>query len=413
MKVESASTDIIKYVTDIVTCLTTCQSTNSFLESVHSILNDVTYAENFYIVLKNENDDISFPYFTDTTDSFTNEELNQLQIEDLHATLTYYALQINKPCNFVFDDIVALQTRGEINLLGTKPKQWLCFPLANKGHALGAFVIQSYRSTTEYSQHTQDVLLAISHIIACALDAFKNQNDLRVANKELYEHRNKLGSLVQERTYELKLEKQKLEDEMITRQQVQCKLEQNVTLLKEEINQKEVLQKKLEIEATHDSLTGLANRNAFCKAIKSITAKNSSLKHNIFILFLDLDGFKKVNDSLGHETGDNVLVEISRRLKTHFRKNDLVARIGGDEFVILIEDIDSKKSLHLIAERIICDIERPINVLESVVNISVSIGIACSENLNHLETKLLCNADNAMYQAKRQGSGNIVWFNEH
>jgi len=413
--IKAANVDIMTNVNEILSCLTSCCSTKIFLENIHSILRNIAYADNFYIVLKDTDNNISFPYFTDTKDSFTKDELNQLKIDDLKSTLTNFALKTNKPCNFINSDIVEMQNNGDINLIGTVPEQWLCFPLTNKGQALGAFVIQSYRNSSEYSCSVVEVLLALSHVISSALDAFSKQQKLKLANEELNSHRDKLGLLVMERTSELKLEKEKLEVEVKSRKEAQVNLERNIKTLQIEIKENERLQKTLEFEATHDSLTGLANRKALFNAINRIKARNKRSevsKQELFILYLDLDGFKVINDTFGHEAGDKVLIKIGQRVLPHIREYDLIARVGGDEFVILIEGADSNDSVHLIAERIIKDIERPIDIDTQKVCLSVSIGIASSNAPYHIESKLLGNADKAMYQAKKHGNGNVVWFKE-
>jgi len=404
--------DVIGHVKDIVACLTTCQSKNTFLKNIHSILKTITHADNFYVVLQDENRDISFPYFVDTKDSFTEEELNQVKIDDLNATLTYLALESNVPCDFSSNDIIELQKNNKIKTLGTIPKQWLCYPLVNKGHSLGAFVIQSYRTSSEYCSYVLEVLLAISHVIASALDAFNNNEKLKLANEELTSHRDNLGCLVLERTQELKLKTQKLESEIKLKNKIRVDLESGLKVLESEIVEREQLQNKLEFEVTHDSLTGLANRKALYNAKNRITEKIKRNKKKLFILYLDVDGFKAVNDTLGHQIGDNVLIEISQKILARVREYDLVARVGGDEFVVLMEDVENKNDIQVIAKRIIDDIEASMIIGQSGVELSISIGIAYSSEPEHIEFELLRCADNAMYQAKKKGSGNVVWFKE-
>lgn len=404
--------ELLSRIKDIVACLTTCQTIEEFLDSIHSILNSIMYAENFYVVLKGVDERISFPYFCDTQDSFTEDELSQLEFKDLKATLTYFALESNEPCNFNFSDIAQLQRSGKVSMLGTTPKQWLCYPLVSKGESLGAFVIQSYRSTIEYCDYILDILLTLSHVIASALDAFNKQSQIILANRELRTHRDELSSLVRERTSELNAEKQKLELEVGYRKQTQVDLENSLKALQGEMRQKEQLQAKLEFDVTHDSLTGLANRTALFHAIQRITARNKRSNKKLFLLYLDLDGFKAVNDSFGHEAGDRVLIDIGQRISANIREYDLVARMGGDEFVILAEGVAGEDNIQQIAQRIIEDIEMPIEVGEDTISVSVSIGIACSDDPCDIETKLLRYADSAMYHAKKQGAGSIIWFHD-
>jgi len=408
----TASEKIVKHIKEILACLSTCPTTKNFLENIHQILSTVACVDNFYVVLKEPDNTISFPYFVDTIDPFTEEQLNQLKLEDLHATLTYYALQSNRPCNFSYDDIIALQAQKKVSMLGTIPKQWVCYPLVHVEHAMGAFILQSYRSETEYSDEIMELLSMISHVIAAALNAFKNEQALANAHSELTKHKNKLDILVSEKTSELIYEKQQLEREVQCRKSAQAKLEKSVQELNSEVEQNKFLRAKLEYETTHDNLTGLANRKALYSALNKVVAKSSRQHSPVYCLYLDLDGFKAINDSLGHRAGDAILVEISNRLSNEMRNYDLVSRMGGDEFVILLDGVTCEHEVQTIAERLIKSIERPISLNQNTVHLSVIIGVAFSRVPEQIKENLMGFADSAMYQAKHKGAGNIIWFND-
>lgn len=167
-----------------------------------------------------------------------------------------------------------------------------------------------------------------------------------------------------------------------------------------ELKNSELKLKKL---ALYDSLTGLANRHLFFDRLQVAINDTKRDQEQFALLFLDLDNFKPVNDSLGHEAGDIVLKKVASRLKHLTRAGDTVARMGGDEFTIIMKDIHEIMDASLIATKILQDIQRPIIINNSPHQIGISIGISiCPEHSLDLE-ELISMADQAMYQAKAQG----------
>ena len=160
--------------------------------------------------------------------------------------------------------------------------------------------------------------------------------------------------------------------------------------------------------AHHDLLTGLPNRAMNQKLFAKLLAGPEPLSPNskLTVFCLDLDGFKAVNDGLGHATGDAVLVEVSRRLRTSIREIDFACRLGGDEFVILLPDISSEAAIS-IARRIIVAASDPFEFAPAA-KIGVSIGIAAATRDGNTADELLSAADRAMYEAKRRGKGGFV-----
>lgn len=180
------------------------------------------------------------------------------------------------------------------------------------------------------------------------------------------------------------------------------------------LKQKET-ERKVTYLAFHDSLTGLANRSLFGNYLERVIC--ASIRHQEYsaVLFIDLDNFKSINDSLGHSVGDNLLIEIASRLKGVMRHEDVIARFGGDEFVLLLTRLDSVssiayKQISTIAAKIRTTINQPILVAGHEIKVSASIGASLfSENSIDSES-LLRQADIAMYQAKSDGKDSIRFF---
>lgn len=164
---------------------------------------------------------------------------------------------------------------------------------------------------------------------------------------------------------------------------------------------------ELEHRASHDALTGLANRDNFETALKEIISYAKDLKTSVALFFVDLDGFKQVNDMYGHDAGDILLQIVSKRLLANVRVTDVVARIGGDEFTIILNDISTKPVLK-IAQNILETLNNPFSLGEkNQVNIGASIGIAFYPNHAQTPEDLIKAADEAMYQAKKSGKNRI------
>jgi diguanylate cyclase (GGDEF)-like protein len=163
-------------------------------------------------------------------------------------------------------------------------------------------------------------------------------------------------------------------------------------------------------QAFHDPLTGLANRALFVDRLNQARTRASAAGDSVGVLFADLDGFKTVNDSMGHAAGDELLIIVGQRLASVVGPTDTIARVGGDEFAILVEDVRQPIELARLARRALGTLERPIEIHDREFFISASIGIAVG--LEEAED-LLRNADLAMYEAKGQGKGRYEIFQRH
>lgn len=161
-------------------------------------------------------------------------------------------------------------------------------------------------------------------------------------------------------------------------------------------------EEKLRRAALHDPLTGLPNRALFTEQLqRSVTRAQHHTHYHFGVLFLDLDGFKEVNDSLGHAVGDEVLVAVAGRISRAVRANDLAARLGGDEFVVLLDGMSSTADATQVAERLSRALVEPLAVAGTIVRVGVSIGIATSEGVPGSADDVMRDADAAMYRVKQ------------
>lgn len=172
-------------------------------------------------------------------------------------------------------------------------------------------------------------------------------------------------------------------------------------------------QKLMSKLANYDSLTGLPNRQFVLDNLRLELSRAKRAGQEISLLFFDLDGFKSVNDSLGHETGDSLLIGLSERIKEVLREGDLFARLGGDEFLI-VPDKNTKDETNALtlAERVLQAMERPILINEIELQMSVSIGIAMASDVDYDLSRLIGNADIAMYRSKANGRGRFTVFTD-
>ncbi len=178
-----------------------------------------------------------------------------------------------------------------------------------------------------------------------------------------------------------------------------------------DITDRKLAEEKLFRNAFYDKLTGLPNRSLLLERMERSLEYAKRHKHYLFaVLFLDFDGFKNVNDSLGHTNGDRLLASLARRLESATRSMDTVARLGGDEFVILLEDIEGLHSATHIAERIQRALAIPFTLEGQEVFMSVSIGITLNTVPYEQTDELLRDADTAMYRAKTQGRNRYEVF---
>ncbi|MGE5415830.1 MAG: diguanylate cyclase domain-containing protein [Acidobacteriota bacterium] len=217
----------------------------------------------------------------------------------------------------------------------------------------------------------------------------KDISDRKRAEEELKKHKDHLEDLVIERTKEL--------------------ADANDTL-REEIEQRKKAEETIRHMAYHDVLTGLPNRKHFQERLDQELSRAERLKHCLGVMFIDLDWFKSVNDTYGHEVGDKLLCEVANRLKTAVRKVDIVSRLGGDEFTAVLVDLADPEKAFVVANRMFKVMSPPVRFDDLELDITCSIGISIYPIHGSDGEELLRRADAAMYEAKKIGKNNYQMY---
>ena len=347
-----------------------------FYTKVHHIVGQLINATNFFIArYDEESDTIDYVYVVDE-----GSDNNRCLFKKRKLTNHYSELVIrqNKTVLLTKQDMNDLYKRGQVREPIAGNHSWLGVPLSYAGQLLGVMVIQRYTKEKSYSQHDAELLNFVSNHVTVAIKRREN-SEIERQNHELLEQQVKLRTMA----------------------------------LEEEIVQRKRVEKRLKHTASHDSLTGLPNRAVFLDLLNHAIACNIRKPDLSFaILFLDLDRFKVVNDSLGHQAGDTLLKLIATVLTSIVRGKDTVARLGGDEFVILIEDLESNKMAFDIAKRITEYLVEPFVIDNQLVFTGTSIGILFSDKRYLDADTMLRDADTAMYHAKGNGKGRFEVFDE-
>lgn len=164
-------------------------------------------------------------------------------------------------------------------------------------------------------------------------------------------------------------------------------------------------QRQMERLANFDPLTGLPNRQFFMESLRIELDRAQREGQNLALMYMDLDGFKEVNDSYGHDIGDGLLTQITKRIKAHTRQGDILARLGGDEFLLLLYNSPEPILLQEIASRIVESVEQPVHVNGWEVEVTISIGISEAREAKYKISNFMANADIAMYRSKQAGKG--------
>ncbi|HEY3268590.1 MAG TPA: EAL domain-containing protein [Armatimonadota bacterium] len=178
-----------------------------------------------------------------------------------------------------------------------------------------------------------------------------------------------------------------------------------------DVTERKALEERLAFQAYHDPLTSLPNRVLFRERLSRALIRARRMERSVGVLFVDLDNFKYINDSLGHATGDHLLTAVAERIQHCLRGSDTAARFGGDEFTVMVDDMESERDAVTVTERLLHELKKPFMLGAREVFISLSIGIAHAGGLDGMEAdELLRNADAAMYEAKIRGKSRFEMF---
>jgi diguanylate cyclase (GGDEF)-like protein len=357
----------------------TASSLDNFYVAVHQAISGLLYARNLYIALVDEEtDSLTFPYSVD--------EIDSVRPPRAHGRgVTEYVLRHGTPLLAFPSDIEKLVELGEISHFGTQSVCWLGVPLVWGDKVMGVLALQSYSLEHNYNERDQELLTFVSYHIANALQR-------RYADSSLKQAYAGLERRVTERTRALALANRDL---------------------REQIAERERVERRLKYETLHDSLTGLPNRTLLLQRLEQAMQRYCENPTEQFaVLFIDLDRFKVINDSVGHLVGDDLLFQVGGRIRACLKTRDVVARLGGDEFAVLLEGIADTGKAMVVAERIIVELQTPFRLGTKEIFTSASIGIAISSPHYKQPEELLRDADAAMYNAKDAGRHRAAMFDE-
>lgn len=367
---------------------------DEFYEAIHHIIREWIYAENFFIALVDRAmGRIEFPYIVDQHDiNYTPLPLGNDSGRKVKTSgFTEYIVSQGKPLLYPQD--IEKEKTGDLTLIfqGRPAHAWLGVPLLADDKPIGVLAVQSYNKDIMFTEKDKELLTFVSRHIATALQRKYDADLLKLAHEELKVINDELEQRVNVRTRELSSAN---------------------TRLQEMLEERKAIEQKLAHDACHDGLTDLPNRTLLLDRLdNAIKRQLRSSGVDYAVLFLDLDRFKVVNDSLGHWEGDQLLREVSVRLLSCVRPGDTVARMGGDEFCILVDGAQSESIAIRIAKRVLAKLSQPFILKNQTVFISASIGITLSSIGYQNPDTALRDADVAMYHAKAMGKAQYAIFN--
>ena len=426
---------------------------------IHAIIGELLPAKNFFVALYDEGrDELSFPYWVDELDQApTPRPLNS-------GTLSGEVIRSGQAL-LVTPDTKEQLREAERILVGSDSLDWLGVPLVSDGRAIGVLTVQSYTGLIRYTERDKTLLQFVSAQVASAVERKRAEQALRESEERhrlLADNAEDViwtldpegkrsyisPSVARMRGYPVAELMQQSVSEAFTaesalrfdayveairsgtaepgfRTEVEQPCKDGSTVWVEltasrmtnpdgdfigilgvsrDIGERKLQADRIRRLAFYDALTSLPNRALFLDRLGHALGTAERSQRTVALLFLDLDRFKEINDSLGHAIGDLALIEVARRLQATTRQEETLARLGGDEFVLVAEGADHEAAA-MIALRMLSLLVEPIEVTGNLLSVGGSIGIAMYPNDGDTADELIRHTDIAMYRAKADGGG--------
>ncbi|HWC65360.1 MAG TPA: EAL domain-containing protein [Thermoanaerobaculia bacterium] len=433
-----------------------------FYAAIHRIVGELMDARHFYVALRDPAADrLSFPYFADDQDARPPEAAS--------GGLTDYVIRTGEPLLASPETFEELVERGLVSSRGSPSIDWLGVPLRTEDEVFGALVVQSYSPDRRFREKDREILVFVSRHIAAAIarkraaEALRDADEFRerllesATNAIFALDRRGRFTLVNRRACEItgfpadeligasaervvplprlaevraqfrKTARQRLpvslfETDLVRRDGSLAPITFSIAPLvaggrvigvagtAEDITERRRAQERIEHLAYHDALTGLPNHALLQDRLEIALSRARHDGRSIAVLFLDLDRFKVVNDSLGHPMGDRLLQRVADRLASFVRQGDTVARLGGDEFVVVLSDLTHVEDAVRVGEKIVAGIRLPFRIGDEEIFVTTSVGVSVFPHDGETGEALIKNADTAMYRAKEQGRDNYQLF---
>jgi diguanylate cyclase (GGDEF)-like protein/PAS domain S-box-containing protein len=433
---------------------TSVEDMDALLAAIHSIVSELMYARNFYIALYDEpSRTLRFPYFVDEIDTFSPQV-------PAGRGLTEYVLRTGEPLLASPAVFAELVTHGHVELVGEPSLDWLGVPLKRGDKAFGVLVVQSYTEDARFTEDDLELLTFVSRHIATAMDrkaaadalqesegrfraladtapcaifiyqgsAFRYANEAtasitgysrtelagmefwQMVHPEIRDEARERGLARQKgealpSRYEIKILRKDGEVRWLDYSAGLLEFDGKPAVLGTafDITERKRAEEQIKSLAYHDILTGLPNRLLFADRLAMAVAQAHRQGQKLGVLFLDIDRFKVINDSLGHTLGDRLLQAVAERIEGGIREGDTVARLGGDEFTLLLPGIARGEDAAKVAEKILETLRQPLPVDGREFFVTGSVGISLYPDDGLDPETLVKNADAAMYRAKDKG----------
>ncbi len=424
----------------------------AFYASIHAIVSELMYAQNLYIALRDEEGGtIHFPYFVDALDP------NPGRI-DPGKTLTGWVLRTGRPVLASPEVFQEMVDGGEIELVGSPSLDWLGVPLRRGDEVFGVLVVQSYTERRRYAEADCDLLTFVSQHVASAIDRKRAADALRESEAKFrtlaettpvatfiaqagalryvntamatltgYRREELLRMSLADLVHPAHRDRLPLNDlapvegtpddgeilftckdgggRWLALSTGYLEYEGRPALLVSafDTTERRRVEEQVRDLAFQDPLTRLPNRRLFVDRLQLAVAQAHRTEQPLAVFFLDLDRFKSINDTLGHGVGDQLLIEVGRRLRESVREGDTVARLGGDEFILLLPGVGRPDDVSAVAGKLLEGIRAPFLLAGRELAVTASLGVSVFPGDGTSVEALLLSADTAMYRAKQAG----------